>query len=199
MISIPSPFETYLAEIADKRSHIWLEELQPCAGDHTLSIPRGEYDGTDPIKLKVIRGKAWTDVTWSCFYPLVSQSVLTALITNSITGWRAYPTEIVNGPQPSEERFALGITGRCSEITFDTKDPDNWVVRKNSIGILERSAKLKVDMSKWDGSDIFMSETYNRTIKCVTNRFVAIFAESRAAGIRFVPAAEAEMFFEVVR
>jgi len=91
-----------------------------------------------------------------------------------------------------EPRFALGITGRCERITFD-REPKN-LFPKIWCGKLALFARLLVDMTQWDGSDLFMAKDEKTLLQCSTQKVMQAFSDIKEPGITFEPVEEASLF-----
>lgn len=184
------PTDLYLLGRDQKQSHSWFEELE-CSKANSLAVARGCYADSLPIRLKLVRRKKLLPVAWTGHYAVVSESIVGLLTARKISGWHAYPV-LVEKSAGMEPRYAIGITGRCKKLTFE-RDPANFFTRIE-YGRLGLYARLQIDLTRWDGSDLFMGANEDTVLKCATDAVVRAFESVKEPGITFERASDASMW-----
>lgn len=182
--------DLYLINAGQKQSHSWFEELE-FSQAASVAVARGCYIDSLPIPLKLVKRKKLLPVAWTVYYAVVSEGIVEMLTARKISGWKAYPV-LVEKSAGMEPRYALGVTGRCEKIKFD-RDPANFFTRIE-YGRLGLYAKLQLDMTQWDGSDLFMGLNTDTVHQCATEAVVQAFKSMKEPGITFEPASDASMW-----
>ena len=188
--NVLTPTDLYWIGRDQKQSHGWFEELDYNKAT-SLAVARGCYAGSLPIPMKLVRRKKLLPVAWTVYYAVVSESIVELLTARQISGRKAYPV-LVEKSAGMEPRYALGITGRCETITFE-KDPAKFFTRIE-YGRLGLYAKLQIDMTRWDGSDLFMGTNEDTVLQCATEAVVQAFQSMKEPGITFQRTGDASMW-----
>jgi hypothetical protein len=146
---------------------------------------------------QVTRGSAFPDVIWNGFYPIVSNRVIRILQSSGITGWRAYPCELVGSQLPVESYSILGVSGRCASVMVGEAGTSYSIECVNQRNVTCIYGLLDVDLEGWDGSDMFIGRNKRTAFRCVTRAVRSLFAENRITGVRFDSIDEYEVFLRV--
>ncbi len=174
-----------------------LRKLGMVDGDEEWALARGETKALEPILFEVIQGSVLPDVMWNGFYPIVSDRLAGLIELEGITGCRLYPC-IVKTLQPSNAKyFVMGITGRCREITFAVEKSANLRMKLDKKGRRLLYSVLDVDLTEWDGTDLFMGRSKRTAHRCVSDKFRSICKKHKITGICFNLPDEHEMFVDI--
>jgi len=176
--------QIYLVQNDLKQSHGWFERSELTPQETEWSIARGLYKGGSPIRLKLIRRKKLLPVAWaSGYYPVVTEAIIETLTTHRVTGWNYYPVIVENAAAEMDSRFALGIAGRCNRIKYET-EPSKFEIR-TEFGRPGLFARLVVDFTDWDGSDLFMGRGEESLHRCATKHVVEAVGGVKDLGLGF--------------
>jgi hypothetical protein len=133
--------------------------------EHAYDITRAEMTPPSPVQARWFMGrKKPSDFIGTTLASpmLVSERVVTVLREEGFTGWRTYAVDLAGhdgAPIPGYHGFT--VYGRCGPID-DTKSVEMPTVLPG--GIFPRWYGLYFDPDTWDGSDLFISESYGTAI-----------------------------------
>ena len=143
-------FEKWEGKIVDK-SYI----------SYMLSI--GSYEGVPfPLEFLHLYGKRYYDILCIGFGSslfLVSDRFLEVLKTNHFTGWKSYPVRLFE--KNGTEVFGyngFSVTGKAGKIDWEQSEVVQIPGPIDETITFPYYKGIPIDMSKWDGSDIFMAE-----------------------------------------
>lgn len=166
-------------------------------GEREWAYARGEIDTCEPILFQISGGTVFPDVIWTGFYRLVSAALWSAIQAEGISGCRSYPCGFVPISMSSPSYVVLGITGRCNEISFGDGKFGNRRRRTDRKGRRLVYAMLDVDLTEWDGADMFMGRSKRTAHRCVSQRVRQLFERLRVSGVMFDAAEDCEMFVDI--
>ena len=156
-------------------------------------LEMGSYEGVSfPLEFRHLYGKRYYDILCigcgsSLF--LVSDRFLEVLETNHFTGWKSYPVRLFE--KNGTEVFGyngFSVTGKAGKIDWEKSEVvqipgpiDETVTYPYYKGAL-------IDMSEWDGSDIFMPS--NSWRKFITESVYKALKKAKMTNIKFEKATE---------
>lgn len=156
-------------------------------------LEMGSYEGVSfPLEFRHLYGKRYYDILCigcgsSLF--LVSDRFLEVLETNHFTGWKSYPVRLFE--KNGTEIFGyngFSVTGKAGKIDWDQCEivqmPDTW----DSSKIKSYYKGTPINMSEWDGSDIFMPS--NNWGKFITEPVYKALKKAKITNIEFEKATE---------
>ncbi len=156
-------------------------------------LAMGSYEGIPfPLNFSHICGKRYYDILsigYGSWLFLVSDRFLEVLETNHFTGWKSYPVRLFE--KNGTEIFGyngFSIIGRAGKIDESKCEivqmPDTW----DSSKIKSYYKGTPIDMSEWDGSDIFMPS--NNWGKFITEPVYKALKKAKITNIEFEKATE---------
>lgn len=132
-----------------------------------LPIFLGEHENT-PFRIKIDRGRT-SDFLWYDVYPLINDDLVRLLQQYAVTGWRTHRVSVKDRIGSTLKNVnGFSVIGRTGNILF--------------MDIFSQE-KTRVDMSKWDGSDIFVAG--RSSFVFATSRVVEIMTKAKVTGIRW--------------
>ena len=137
-----------------------------------LRVARHQYQG----------GARLLDVVWAELLPLISPRLQALLAESPLSGWTTYPVVLEQDLSALRGYRALGITGRCRRVAF-IEDERHVVERGDGYAVVKG---LEIDMSTWDGADLFMGSDSGFVI--ATDRVRQLFKRAKIGNVSFVPA-----------
>ena len=150
----------------------------------------GRYDNFDmPVIFQQkpsYGGNKFTDFLntgYANLYP-ISDKVLDILIENNITGWKTYPIEVFDkkgNEVPGYHGFS--IIGRCKDLDISLLKERVAVQYYESGPIREYYKGFPLDLSTWDGSDIFLLSGTGWSF--ITKRVYSLFKKHKITNIRY--------------
>ena len=159
-----------------------------------VRISRGELDTVGPVEMSAVGPGSIAPVLWSDAGIFVDASVRDRLERNKVTGWRAVPAAISTANGLKDGYSLLVVQGRCKSISYNKSREDSLVrlAVKNQIHLYRR---ISVDLTGWDGLDIFVDSDGSTGFIGLSELAAAVFHESK--GARPVESSEAMMFESV--
>lgn len=158
--------------------------------DYKLQI--GTYEGIPfPLEFRHKCGKRYYDIL-HIGYPtlfLVSDRFLKVLEMNHFTGWKSYPVRLFE--KNGMEVFGyngFSVTGKAGKIDWEQSE----VIQIP--GPIDRTITypyykgIPIDMSQWDGSDIFMAE--GKRFYFLTEQVYKVLKKAKITNIKFEKATE---------
>ena len=127
-------------------------------------LTMGSYEGISfPLEFRHKCGKRYYDILHIGYASLflVSDRFLEVLETNHFTGWKSYPVRLFE--KNGKEIFGyngFSVTGKAGKIDWEQCE----IVQRP--GPIDETVTypyrkgIPIDMSQWDGSDIFMAINY---------------------------------------
>lgn len=161
-------------------------------------LARGEVNVDSPVLFEITRGTVLPDVIWTGFYPIISAKALGLIEREGISGCRAYPCCLGTDQAVESPYFVLGVVRRCGEISFVDGDSEACRIRVDAKGRRLLYAPLDVDLSGWDGSDVFMGRSKRTAHRCVSEKVYSAFRQQKISGIRFDSLDQCEMCVGIV-
>ena len=151
----------------------------------------GQYDSFDmPVifqQRKSYGGKKFTDFLntgYGSNLRPISDKVLDILIDNNITGWKTYPIQVFDkkgNEVPGYHGFS--IIGRCKDLDISLLKERVAVQYYESGPIREYYKGFPLDLSAWDGSDIFLLSGTGWSF--ITKRVYSLFKKHKITNIRY--------------
>ena len=155
-------------------------------------LEMGSYEGIPfPLEFRHKCGKRYYDILHIGYATLflVSDRFLEVLETNHFTGWKSYPVRLFE--KNGTEVFGyngFSVTGKAGKIDWEKSEVvqipgpiDETVTYPYYKGAL-------IDMSEWDGSDIFMPS--NSWRKFITEPVYKALKKAKMTNIKFEKATE---------
>ena len=155
-------------------------------------LEMGSYEGISfPLEFRHLYGKRYYDILHIGYVTLflVSDHFLEVLETNHFTGWKSYPVRLFE--KNGTEVFGYNgftVTGKAGKINWKQSEVvqipgpiDETVTYPYYKGAL-------IDMSEWDGSDIFMPS--NSWRKFITEPVYKALKKAKITNIEFEKATE---------
>lgn len=155
-------------------------------------LEMGSYEGIPfPLEFRHLYGKRYYDILHIGYASLflVSDRFLEVLETNHFTGWKSYPVRLFE--KNGTEVFGyngFSVTGKAGKIDWEKSEVvqipgpiDETVTYPYYKGAL-------IDMSEWDGSDIFMPS--NNWGKFITEPVYKALKKAKITNIEFEKATE---------
>ena len=188
---------TFVMTMGSVSDCVELRRTGVCDGEQEWAYARGEVDSCEPILFEIIGGTVLPDVIWTGFYPVISAALWGAIQAEGISGCRVYPSRFVSQQMSNPSYVVLGITGRCREISFGDGKSGTRRARTDGKGRRLVYAMLDVDLTEWDGSDMFMGRSNRTAHRCVSQRVRLLFERKRISGVRFDAAEDCEMCVDI--
>ena len=151
----------------------------------------GQYDSFDmPVifqQEKSYGGKKFTDFLntgYATNFSPISDKVLEILIDNNITGWKTYPIQVFDkkgNEVPGYHGFS--IIGRCKDLDISLLKERVAVQYYESGPIREYYKGFPLDLSTWDGSDIFLLSGTGWNF--ITKRVYSLFKKQKITNITY--------------
>ena len=158
----------------------------------SVMLEMGSYEGIPfPLEFRHLYGKRYYDILHIGYVTLflVSDRFLEVLETNHFTGWKSYPVRLFE--KNGTEVFGyngFSVTGKAGKIDWEKSEVvqipgpiDETVTYPYYKGAL-------IDMSEWDGSDIFMPS--NSWRKFITEPVYKALKKAKMTNIKFEKATE---------
>ena len=125
-------------------------------------LTMGSYEGISfPLEFRHKCGKRYYDILHIGYASLflVSDRFLEVLETNHFTGWKSYPVRLFE--KNGTEVFGyngFSVTGKAGKIDWEKSEVVQIPGPIDETITYPYYKGIPIDMSKWDGSDIFMAE-----------------------------------------
>lgn len=192
--------EHYLMEHVDRGRALFVEipDHIPTANLNARKTLRGEQRHDQPLELVEIRKNMRPVDYVGCGLvgiTLISERMRDVLVRNEVSGWDTYPVDVhtVKG-DPIPGYRGLIVNGRTGPILWDERTPIWMKAYAKGVPPMEGLRGIPVDMSSWDGSDIFV-ESGRATHIFVTSRLKTIIERSKLTNIQFTPPDELEQLY----
>ncbi len=152
------------------------------------SILRGERAPPQPVRVDQVAGRKPGDFIWTAIGPAINKRMKALLDGGHVSGWRPYEVTVYNlSGERISEYFGLSVVGRCQSIRIDKGDAA--VIYKSGVRAdLPYYKGLLVDLSTWDGSDIFIAADGETGHICITRNLRDILVRAKATGLINTPA-----------
>lgn len=155
-------------------------------------LEMGSYEGiTFPLEFRQKCGKRYYDILHigcpTLF--LVSDCFLEVLETNHFTGWKSYPVRLFekNGTEVLGYN-GFSVTGKAGEIDWEQCEIMQLPGPIDETVTYPYRRGTPIDMSQWDGSDIFMANNYWG--KFITEPVYKALKKAKITNIEFEKATE---------
>ena len=128
----------------------------------SVMLEMGSYEGIPfPLEFRHLYGKRYYDILHIGYVTLflVSDRFLEVLETNHFTGWKSYPVRLFE--KNGTEVFGyngFSVTGKAGKIDWEKSEVVQIPGPIDETITYPYYKGIPIDMSKWDGSDIFMAE-----------------------------------------
>ena len=156
-----------------------------------LKLLYGIYEDFDfPLTFKQEKsygGKKMTDFLntgWGGVLTPISDKVLKLLRDNNITGWKTYPIRVFEKNNVEiQGDHGFSITGRCRDLDLTIwKEKIDYQYR-DSGPIYHYWKGFPLDLSTWDGSDIFLLAGTAHAF--INKRVFSIFKNAKVSNIKY--------------
>ena len=156
-------------------------------------LSMGSYEGVPlPLEFLHLYGKRYYDILSIGFGSslfLVSDRFLEILETNHFTGWKSYPVRLFE--KNGTEVFGyngFSVTGKAGKIDWEQSEVVQIPSPIDKTITYPYYKGIPIDMSKWDGSDIFMAEGCR--FYFVTEQVYKVLKKAKITNIEFEKATE---------
>lgn len=176
-----------LKTVLDPSGKILLE-----SDDDKLTL--GDYKGIDfPVVFKQEKGKKWDDILNTGYVSLylISDKLKAVLEENNLTGWKTYPTKLVDKKGVEILGYhGFSIVGRCDPVDYSKSEIIEKQIREDG-PFWTYYKGIHIDLEKWDGSDFFLPK--GTFAIYVTSKVADLMKKNKITNLRLENLADSEI------